>query len=113
MTTATTYGRRARRYWETYLPATTETVDDPETFFQDLGQQVLDQIAAAMTAYQPPPGVTDQAELSAHRQGAWRAAEEEAMTDLVLLPPESGRENARMESVPLPGWEDVAPAAEG
>ncbi len=108
MTTATTYARRARRYWETYLPAQTETIDDPEEFFQDLGQQVLEQIAAAMSAYRPPR-TSSQAELSAHRQGAYRAAEEEALADLVLLPPEPGRENARIEGVPLLGWEDGAP----
>lgn len=51
-----THVERVRNYWRTYLPQATAQLDDPETHFRELAEQIserTDQIAASLSANQP------------------------------------------------------------
>lgn len=50
------YGAQARRHWQTHLPDRFAQIQDPETFFTDLGEQIEQQIqdlAAALAGPDP------------------------------------------------------------
>ncbi|MEJ3743141.1 hypothetical protein WEI85_07630 [Actinomycetes bacterium KLBMP 9797] len=38
------YGAQARRHWQTHLPRRYAQIEDPETYFTDLGEQIAQQI---------------------------------------------------------------------
>src|SRR4051794_38917151 len=38
------YGAQARSHWQTHLPERFAQIEDPETFFNDLGEQIEQQI---------------------------------------------------------------------
>jgi hypothetical protein len=99
------YGRTAMTYWQTYLPTQVAQMQDPEAFFEDLGQKVMTLVVTgqdeAVTS-QTPPGMSRPAFI----QGARRSAEEEALKDLVYLQPEPGTQERRLEGLVLPGWQE-------
>jgi hypothetical protein len=50
------YGAQARRHWQTHLPNRYRQIEDPETFFADLGEQIAQQVqdrAAAIAGSDP------------------------------------------------------------
>lgn len=106
------YGIMAERYWETYLPSRMATVGDRKAFFTDLGKQVERLVVAGMEHQMAnmPTSATSHRERASLLDAARSSAEEIALADLVLLPPEPGTENRRLVgSGPLPGWEDDEP----
>lgn len=85
------YGAMAQKHWRTWLPSRYAEIPDPDTYFQNLGQQVAAQVAELSTtmAGDDPPGETyldKVGRLNAARQ----QAEEIVLAEEVLLPPEPG-----------------------
>jgi hypothetical protein len=83
------YGLMAHQHWERWLPARYATIEDPDSFFSNLGNQVsgqIDQLALQLAGDdQPGEGYL----AKAGRLGqARRQAEEIVLTDLILLDPE-------------------------
>lgn len=106
------FAETARRYWQTYLPSQYATIEDPETFFRDLSEQVEDQIAAQLTTVPDVPAGASPQERVAIHEAQRRAAQEVALADLVFLRPEPGTETKRPEGRTLPGWDDDPEAPE-
>lgn len=54
------YAAQARRHWQTHLPQRYRQIEDPETFFTELGEQIAEQIqqTAAAIAGPDPQGET-------------------------------------------------------
>lgn len=102
--TASRYAQMAQRYWTTYLPTQTAQLDDPTTFFQELGQTVAEQVETA--AEQTVEPLTPQ-QAALELPMARKEAEEQTLTELVFLPKEPGTEELELpSSSPLAGWED-------
>lgn len=86
------YGRRAQRHWAQTDPARYATIEDPENFFTDLGDQVQQEIQqhARQLEGSAPPGET-YLEQVGRLNMARLAAEEEVLRRLVLIsPPQPG-----------------------
>ena len=87
------YGEMARDHWARWLPARFAAIDDPETFFSDLGNEAGERISSL--AYelagddQPGEGYLGKA----GRLGEARhRAEQIVLTEMILLEPEPGAE---------------------
>lgn len=107
---ASRYAKVAENYWRTYLPSQVATMENPTEFFQSLGTQVQDAIDYEQTEHQQaatsrlPENATYEQRVAA-LTGAAKAAEEQALTELVFLPPEPGTEERRLEGLQLAGWD--------
>ena len=114
------YGQMARKHWARWLPARYATIEDPTSFFSDLGNQAeqrIDQLTDRM-AGDDPPGEDYLAK--AGRLGQARMqAEEIVLAELILLPPEPGtdedqdpppatQDRPRIVTRDHPAWEQVA-----
>jgi len=85
----THYGSMAQRHWARWLPRRYATIENPDSFFADLGDQASDRIAelAEQFAGDPPPG--EEYLNRAGRLGqARRQAEEIVLHEMILLEPE-------------------------
>lgn len=87
------YGLMAQQHWARWLPARYAAIEDPASFFSDLGIQVAERIDALALSLagdnQPGEGYLGKA----GRLGqARRQAEEIVLADMVLLDPEPGAE---------------------
>lgn len=102
---AARYERMARLHWQTYRPTETASLDDPETFFRELGVTAHEEVEAMVAATELPATGTAQDRVGMLR-AAQKAAEEAVLAELVLVEPEPGREDARLPGTALPGWED-------
>jgi hypothetical protein len=85
------YGLMAQKYWARWLPARYAQIEDPGSFFSDLGKQAAERIdSLALTLAgddQPGEGYLSKA----GRLGQARhQAEEIVLADLILLKPEPG-----------------------
>ena len=50
------YGAQARKHWQTHLPERFAQIEDPETFFTDLGEEIeqqIEQLAATLAGPDP------------------------------------------------------------
>ena len=112
------YGQMARKHWARWLPARYATIEDPTSFFSDLGNQAeqrIDQLTDRM-AGDDPPGEDYLAK--AGRLGQARMqAEEIVLAELILLPPETDedqdhppatQDRPRIVTRDHPAWEQVA-----
>ena len=87
------YGAMAERHWRRWLPSRVAAMDDPTSFFSELGERVSERIEdlTMELAGDDPPG-----ELYLDKVGrlnmARLRAEEMVLPETVLLPPESGAE---------------------
>ena len=114
------YGQMARKHWARWLPARCTTIEDPTSFFSDLGNQAeqrIDQLTDRL-AGEDPPGEDYLAK--AGRLGQARMqAEEIVLAELILLPPEPGtdedqdpppgtQDRPRIVTRDHPAWEQVA-----
>jgi hypothetical protein len=94
------YGEMAREHWARWLPARFAAIEDPETFFSNLGNQAGEKITALAyeLAGDDPPGEGYLEKVG--RLGAARhQAEEIVLPEMILLDPE-------------PGAQDDSPASE-
>ncbi len=85
------YGLMAQQHWARWLPARYATIEDPDSFFSDLGTQVAERIdtLALQLAGDDQPGEGYLGK--AGRLGQARLqAEEIVLADMVLLEPEPG-----------------------
>ena len=85
------YGLMAQQHWAQWLPARYAAIEDPDSFFSDLGKQVADRIDALALQLagddQPGEGYLGKA----GRLGQARnQAEEIVLAEMVLLDPEPG-----------------------
>lgn len=85
------YGTRARRHWQTFLPTRYAQIEDPETFFTHLGEQVETEIETLeqSLAGEDPPGETYLEKLGRLRTARLNA-EDQVLREMVLLPAEPG-----------------------
>ena len=86
------YGEMAQRHWARWLPHQYATIEDPDSFFSDLGSRVearIDELADQLAGDdQAGEGYLDKA----GRIGqARRQAEEIVLSEMVLLQPEADR----------------------
>jgi hypothetical protein len=96
------YGLMAQQHWARWLPTRYATIENPDSYFSDLGKQVadrIDQLALRLAGDdQPGEGYLGKA----GRLGQARhQAEEIILTELVLLDPEPGAQDDP-EDQPLP-----------
>ena len=85
------YAAMAERHWRRWLPSRVAAMDDPGSFFSDLGEEVADRIEdlTADLAGDDPPGETYMQKVGRLQMARVRA-EEMVLPDLLLLPPEPG-----------------------
>jgi len=85
------YGEMAQRHWARWLPRQYAAIEDPDSYFSDLGNQVearIDELADEL-AGDSPRGEGYLARAGRIGQ-ARRQAEEIVLTEMVLLEPEPG-----------------------
>ena len=103
-----TYGARAMTYWQTWLPNRYQQIQDPESFFADLGEQVADLISDGCLEWESRERQTLNGLGYLQRVGRLNAIRmsvtEQVMTDLVLLDPEPQTVADDQESPPT--WVD-------
>jgi hypothetical protein len=85
------YGEMARDHWARWLPARSAAIENPDSFFSDLGNQAearIDALADELAGDdQPGEGYL----AKAGRLGqARKQAEEIVLADMILLEPETG-----------------------
>ncbi len=85
------YGEIAQRHWARWLPSQYAAIEDPDSFFSDLGSRAearIDELADQLAGDdQPGEGYLGKA----GRIGqARRQAEEMVLSEMVLLEPEPG-----------------------
>jgi hypothetical protein len=85
------YGRMAREHWKRWLPQRYSQIEDPNSFFSTLGEQVSTRIADLTLdlAGEDPPGETFMDKLGRHNNARQRAREM-VLPETVLLDPEPG-----------------------
>ena len=83
------YGEMARRHWARWLPQQYAAIEDPDSFFTDLGNRVSDRIAelADRFAGDSPPG-EGYLDRAGRLGQARRQAEEIVLAEMILLEPE-------------------------
>jgi hypothetical protein len=85
------YGEMAQRHWARWLPRQYAAIEDPDSYFGDLGSRVearIDELSDEL-AGDGPPGEGYLARAGRIGQ-ARRQAEEIVLTKMVLLEPEPG-----------------------
>lgn len=85
------YAALAERHWRRWLPSRVAAMDDPPSFFSNLGEEVAEQIEdlTAELAGDDPAGETYMDKVGRLNMARLRA-EEAVLRETVLLPPEPG-----------------------
>ena len=84
------YGILARDHWKAHLPERYRALPEPETFFTDLGEQIQERVDELMEARRPQLD-SDYLRNLQNLNWAKKEAEDEALRELALLPPEDER----------------------
>lgn len=84
------YGSIAKKHWQKWLPTSYRQLDDPDSFFSDLGEQIAERVEELSTvlAGDDPPG-EQYLEKLGRLNMARQNAESQALQELALLPPEA------------------------
>ena len=84
------YGTRAKQHWQKHLPERYQQLNDPDSFFSDLGEQIAQQVqdlAADLAGDDPPGGGFIE------KLGRWNMArfnaEAQILRELALLEPDA------------------------
>lgn len=87
------YARLAERHWRRWRPNQVAEMQDPSSFFSELGEQAASQIEDLTfdLAGDDPPGETYMSKLGRLEMARVRA-ESMVLPELVLVPPEPGME---------------------
>jgi hypothetical protein len=95
------YGMLAQRHWARWLPERFASIQDPDSFFSTLGEELARQIAdlALELAGDDPPG-EDYLVKVGRLNMARLQAEEIVLREQVLLPPEPGASHDSSEQGP-------------
>jgi hypothetical protein len=85
------YGEMARRHWARWLPSQYAAIEDPESFFTDLGERASERIAelADQFAGDDRPGEVYLEKVGRLGEARHRA-EQIVLTEMILLEPEPG-----------------------
>ena len=85
------YGRMAQQHWQRWLPQRYSQIENPNSFFSTLGDQVSTRIADLTLdlAGQDPPGESFMDKLG-QLNNAKQRAREMVLPEMVLLDPEPG-----------------------
>jgi len=85
------YGEMARQHWARWLPQQYATIEEPDSFFSDLGNHASDRIAelAGQFASENLPNESYLDRVGRLGQ-ARRQAEEIVLPEMILLAPEPG-----------------------
>ena len=85
------YGEIAQQHWAKWLPHQYAAIEDPDSFFSDLGNRASEKIAelASQFAGNGPPGEGYLDRVGRLGQ-ARRQAEEIVLAEMILLEPEPG-----------------------
>jgi hypothetical protein len=85
------FGRMAMAHWQRWLPTRYSQLENPETYFEDLGTQVEQQIVHVSLALagDDPPEEGFLEKVGRLRMARFRA-EEQVLREMVLLQPETG-----------------------
>ncbi|MGH3165074.1 MAG: hypothetical protein ACRDN0_04155 [Trebonia sp.] len=90
------YGAMGKKHWQRWLPQRYAGIEDPETYFAALGEEVPAEIAGLWAEMQAkagnPPG-EDFMERVGRLNAMKKQAEEIVLHERVLLPPEPGGED--------------------
>jgi len=83
------YGEIAQHHWAKWLPHQNAAIEDPDSFFSDLGNRASDKIAelAGQFAGDSPPG-EEYLDRVGRLGQARRQAEEIVLAEMILLEPE-------------------------
>jgi hypothetical protein len=94
------YGEMARRHWARWLPNRFTTIENPEKFFTDLGEQAEEKISALAwnLAGDDPPGEEYLAKVGRLGEARHRA-EQMVLNEMILLPPEPEAEGSGPDTV--------------
>ncbi|MEW2493874.1 hypothetical protein AB0942_10040 [Streptomyces nodosus] len=96
----TNYSLEAQAYWRRWLPRTHANLTDPDTFYQQIGEDVQERVIAAwdaLTEIHLTPDITDHAKRAGLLQLLRREAEHTVMQALVQQPPETDTAQPRTE----------------
>ncbi|MFJ2629308.1 hypothetical protein ACIO6T_39615 [Streptomyces sp. NPDC087532] len=88
----TNYALEAQAYWRRWLPHTHANLTDPDSFYQQLGEDIQDRVVTvwdALIEIHLTPDITDHAKRAGLLQLLRREAEHAVMQALVQLPPEA------------------------
>ena len=87
------YGMRARDHWKQHLPTRYSKLNDPDRYFEELGEQIQERVEELMEAKRQPSSNDFLANLQGLNMSKFEA-EAEAMRELALLAPESEASDA-------------------
>lgn len=84
------YGTRAKQHWRKYLPERFSQLEDPDSFFSDLGEQIAERVQSLTDdlAGNDPPGESYLDKLGRLNM-ARRDAESQILREMALLDPEA------------------------
>lgn len=88
------YGAMAMRHWKTHLPERYAQIEDPETFFSQMGERASDQIRELQVQLAGPDtrGEDYMAKVGRLTNARMRAEEIVLSEEVLAAPPESGME---------------------
>ena len=88
------YGTQAKKHWQKYLPMRYSQLNDPDSFFSDLGEQIAERVQSLMEdlAGEDPPGESYLDKLGRLNM-ARRDAEADVLREMALLDPEDPSPN--------------------
>ena len=90
------YGEMARRHWARWLPGRFAAIEDPQTFFTGLGNEAEQKITAlAWDLAGDGPAAEGYLDKAGRLGEARHRAEQIVLTEMILLPPESGAGETR------------------
>ena len=83
------YGARAQRHWKRWLPKRYSQLNEPDSFFSNLGEEVEERIEELwLSLAGPDPGGEEYMEKLGRLNMARLNAESAVLREAVLLPPE-------------------------
>lgn len=89
------YGAMAQEHWKTWLPSRYATIQDPDSYFSELGIEVSDRIAALEIDLLGPNNPNEDFFTRVGRRNMARLqAEELTLPELALLPSESEQDES-------------------
>ncbi|MGH9121970.1 MAG: hypothetical protein ACRDYC_08490, partial [Acidimicrobiales bacterium] len=93
------YGLLAKRHMQEYLPAQYATIEDPDRYFAELGEEISNQVAEVASALEgPSPADEDYMATVGRLRMARLMAEEKVLAEMAFLPPEPGSDPEEPET---------------